>query len=528
VNIYCRGAARIRHMATGEIYEIESDELDWDAVGGDERQMGPEIHYEAILEHPALGELRWSLWEYPIGAENRHETNVGGHGVLEDFEFGLEHDEPEPDDQEGNLDKPGGAEEPKQTFRFIRGSDADSREYDWVEGADIVRKALAESLNAKNVAFLLGAGCSSLRVNNAEVGIPTMAPLAAEFTKTRKEDVADFPTIAERKVFVEQLGIDISAKEYARNLERLMELLHSLRFALERSALEVSKKQLIAVVSVIKKVQAFLWEKCTKGAFAVGDRGVLNLYETFYRKLVLRDRSLPRPWVFTTNYDLFNETAMDRLGLPYANGFSGVVERRFNPATFRYALAEQLDLTSRKWSAVDGFVYLCKIHGSISWTEDDHGLFPIRETAASEVPGKVMIYPTPGKQNASLGSPYADLFREFQSRVVREQSVLFTMGYAFGDEHINNIIYQALTIPTFRLVIFVDPNLDGDIAKLKALNDPRIWIIGGEGPEAGRKAHYFDTIIEQFMPQRPSERIDEAVRKVLDAMAPSQKKEEQE
>ncbi|MFX9061812.1 hypothetical protein ABTN34_18825, partial [Acinetobacter baumannii] len=79
--------------------------------------------------------------------ENRHETNVGGHGVLEDFEFGLEHDEPEPDDQEGNLDKPGGAEEPKQTFRFIRGSDTDSREYDWVEGADIVRKALAESLN---------------------------------------------------------------------------------------------------------------------------------------------------------------------------------------------------------------------------------------------------------------------------------------------------------------------------------------------------------------------------------------------
>ncbi|MER8349327.1 SIR2 family protein, partial [Acinetobacter baumannii] len=82
---------------------------------------------------------------------------------------------------------------------------------------------------------------------------------------------------------------------------------------------------------------------------------------------------------------------------------------------------------------MDGFVYLCKIHGSISWTEDDHGLYPIRETAVSkgQEPGKVMIYPTPAKQNSSLGSPYADLFREFQSRIVREQSVLFTMGYAF-------------------------------------------------------------------------------------------------
>jgi hypothetical protein len=225
--------------------------------------------------------------------------------------------------------------------------------------------------------------------------------------------------------------------------------------------------------------------------------------------------------VFTTNYDLFNETAMDRLGLPYANGFSGVIERRFNPATFRYALAEQLDLTSRKWSAVDGFVYLCKLHGSISWTEDDHGLFPIRELWPTDAPSKVMIFPTPAKQNSSLGSPYADLFREFQSRIVREQSVLITAGYAFGDEHLNNIIYQALTIPTFRLIIFADPAAGGDLAKLRALGDPRIWIIGGDGPAPGRRAHYFDTIIEHFLPQRPVERVDEAVRKVLEAMASS-------
>ena len=55
--------------------------------------------------------------------------------------------------------------------------------------------------------------------------------------------------------------------------------------------------------------------------------------------------------------------------------------------------------------------------------------------------------------------------------------------------------------------------------KLRALNDPRIWIIGGDGPQEGRKAHYFDTIIEEFMPQRPSERIDEAVKKVIEAMS---------
>lgn len=410
------------------------------------------------------------------------------------------------------------------TFSFFRGIENDTTdEMEWPDGADVVRKALAESLNAKNVAFLLGAGCSSKWVAGKEVGIPTMAPLAKEFTMQREDDQDPFPSTAERKVLQDELGIDIGSADYARNLERLMELLFSLRFSLTASSLPESAKKLKVVNSLIKKVQKYLWEKCTNGAFANGDATVLSLYESFYRTLVLRDRSLPRPWIFTTNYDLFNETAMDRLGLPYANGFSGVVERRFNPATFRYALAEQIDLTNRKWSAVDGFVYLCKIHGSISWTEDNHGLFPIRETAVPKEPGKVMIYPTPAKQNSSLGSPYADLFREFQSRIVRDQSVLFTMGYAFGDEHINNIIYQALTIPTFRLVIFADPEVKGEIAKLRDLNDPRIWIIGGNGREAGRKAHYFDTIVEEFMPQRPSERIDDAIRQVLEAMNPNKR-----
>lgn len=404
-------------------------------------------------------------------------------------------------------------------FKFLRGGDTRPGILTWPDGAEVVRKSLAESMNAKNVAFLLGAGCSSSWSDVGEVGIPTMAPLAKEFTKIRDPDDPAFPTKAERIELDELFGIDIGAAEYSRNLERLMELLFSMRFVLKRSSRDTAARGLSLIDRLIEKVQAFLWERCTNGAFAMGNGTVLSLYETFYRKLVLRDRSLPRPWIFTTNYDVFSETAMDRLGLPYANGFSGVVERRFNPATFRYALAEQLDVSSRKWSAVDGFVYLCKLHGSITWTEDDHGLFPIRETAPGKLPGKVMIYPTPAKQNSSLGSPYSDLFREFQSRVVREQSVLFTMGYAFGDEHLNNIIYQALTIPTFRLVIFVDPELEGEIAKLRALEDPRIWIVGGEGREIGRKAHYFDTVVEEFMPQRPTERIDEAVRKVLETMA---------
>ena len=425
--------------------------------------------------------------------------------------------------------------EEERKFQFLRDGDAEPSELDWNKGIESARKAISEAMNAKNIAFLLGAGCSSLMRDKKELGIATMAPLAKEFCgETIEARAAGFysdpPVVGAAPApwrltkgeldYLDALGIDL-AKDYSRNLERLMEVLFAQRFVLRQSENPALHPYRAVLDGIIKKVQDFLWTRVTQGAFATeGDTTVRDLYERFYKKLVLRDRSLPRPWVFTTNYDHFSELAMDRLGIPYANGFSGVVERRFNPAIFRYALAEQLDVASRKWTAVDAFVYLCKLHGSVTWTEDDHGLFPIKEVWPPESSNQMLIYPTPAKQNSSLGSPYADLFREFQSRIVREQSVLITAGYAFGDEHLNNIIYQALTIPTFRLVIFAAPDTEGEIAKLRALRDPRIWIIGGNGPADGTRAHYFDMIVEHFMPQRPSDRIDDAVRKVLSELAP--------
>ena len=97
MKIYCSGKARIRHSESGEVFEIDSSELDWYSADGDDRAMGLEIHYEAVFEHPELGPLIWGLWEYPIGMENYQNTDVGSHEVIEDFTYGLEHEE-EPDE----------------------------------------------------------------------------------------------------------------------------------------------------------------------------------------------------------------------------------------------------------------------------------------------------------------------------------------------------------------------------------------------------------------------------------------------
>jgi hypothetical protein len=234
---------------------------------------------------------------------------------------------------------------------------------------------------------------------------------------------------------------------------------------------------LLVAESTIGKIELFILHKCLDGRFASGDRSVAGLYEKFYRKLVYRDRTLPRPWIFSTNYDLFSERALDKLGIAYCNGFSGVIDRSFNPATFKYALAEQLDVSSRKWAVVDNYLYLCKLHGSVNWIANaGSGIYGIREVQAPVADGtqeRTLIYPSPLKHHATLASPYTDLFREFQSRIVREQTILVTLGYSFGDEHINAIIHQALTVPTFRLVVFGSKRNAG-IMQLIDLDDPRV------------------------------------------------------
>lgn len=413
-----------------------------------------------------------------------------------------------------------------EQFSFQKGKDnvvrpKDDKAFDWDEAAGIVRSQLGDALNARNLAFLLGSGCSSFAKEGTQVGIPTMGPMAASFFKGGGADEsADYITVAERKTLKDWLGLEIDSNRFTGNLERLMEALYGARFVLDGTAEEGPAKLAITVNSVIGKVTRHVLASCTSGSFASGDDTVLNLYQAFYQKLLFRDRSLPRPWVFTTNYDLFNERAMDRRGIPYCNGFSGVVERRFNPATFRYSLAEQLDITSRKWTAVDSFVYLCKLHGSVNWIEDGETLFPVRELmdAPADHSARVLIYPTPAKQSASFASPYADLFREFQGRIVRDQSVLVTVGYSFGDEHINNIIFQALTIPNFRLIAFVADDAVGVLGELRALGDPRVWMVGSDSIFAVRPAHYFHAFVENFMPELPGNKIEDAVTSVLNTL----------
>jgi hypothetical protein len=398
-------------------------------------------------------------------------------------------------------------------------------------GLKKIQDSFLKVLDNKNLSFLLGCGCSSYKVESEsfkEIGIPVMTQLANEFYS-----LSEFKE--PKEWLKKELSIDVAHLNFASNLENFLSTLHSLSFY--HSKINETKKDDLAVkkfseLSVAEKidhiiVQArdFLLEKCLnienskteKGKDCI-DKPLIEIYKQFYRKLLSRNSTLPRLSIFTTNYDLYSERAMDLLGIHYVNGFTGGINKFFNPAIFNYALAEKMDLSQSKWSVIDNFFYLYKIHGSVNWIEEDgeNKLFKVKEIqepAIDILKGKdnIMIHPTPLKYNASLGSPYSDLFREFQKKLMQNNNILVTIGYSFSDEHINNLIFQAFTIPSFRLIVIGEPTETNAIGKLMKLNDSRIWIIGEKWPSDKTDyvpLHFFKRFVEQVLPDLTAEDLD--------------------
>lgn len=400
-------------------------------------------------------------------------------------------------------------------------------------GAQIkkLQDAFLKVLDNKNLSFLLGSGCSSYKIegeNFKEVGISVMAPLAEEFYCS--------PDFIEQKAWLEtELSIKVSHLNFATNLETLLSTLHSLSFYHSKTEETESKNETAGKFSELKRtekinsiiIQArnFLLKKCLNEENSMNDKKkesidnpLIELYKQFYRKLLTRNATLPRLNIFTTNYDLYSERAMDLLGIHYVNGFTGGISKFFNPAIFNYALAEKMDLSQSKWSVIDNFFYLYKIHGSVNWIEADgeNKLFKVKEIQETlfeqlKEMDSIMIHPTPLKYNASLGSPYSDLFREFQKKLMQNNNILVTIGYSFSDEHINNLIYQAFTIPSFRLIVVGEPTKTNAIGKLLELNDSRVWIIGEKWPvgkDNYTPLYFFKRFVEEVLPDLTAEDLD--------------------
>lgn len=364
-----------------------------------------------------------------------------------------------------------------------------------------LKAKLREFFNLKNVNFLFGSGTS----NGA---IPTMDGLYNElkFTDEEKELKEAF---------------DCIYRKIGKNLEKCLSVMYASR-AYHEGIDGKDEKGKVDIESCLKiyerlieKVEKHIFTEISIGFDKEEEQKVLGYYKTFYQKLALRSKDNSRIRVFTTNNDLFNETALDALNIHYINGFGGGLRRFFNPALFNYTWSKRMDTSIDKYEPAEDMVYLYKIHGSVNWKETEaleNNYFEIEEVSLERAKekGAVLIYPTPTKQDKSLGSPYVDLFREFQHKLLEPHSVLFIMGYSFSDRHVNEIIYRALaTNSTLNVVIFgrKPKEIEHKEKPIFFIDDNRIFTItgevdgkGGNGKDKGRIVHHFDYVVNELLP----------------------------
>lgn len=292
------------------------------------------------------------------------------------------------------------------------------------------------------------------------------------------------------------------------------------------------KKSLFAICDVhdretsekdLKRIRA-------KGLEEEFKRNKYLFHEKFLKSLMQRPLNLQRANIFTSNYDLAFEYAFDNLGVKYIDGFSGFHHRYFKPETFNYDIFYPGSTTAGKVQRIEKVVRYFKLHGSISWVNDNQhtpsNIYGIEEMPIELIKrkalennnslyGNLMIYPTAVKKSYTLDLPYSELFRHFAHCISQPQSVLFTIGYSFYDEHFNDIIYQALSNPTFTLVIidFNGCEKSAEIKRLKDLNDPRIIII--EGHFLGDFLTLANTLMPDFMDTSSEDKVTKTLNNLL-------------
>lgn len=355
-----------------------------------------------------------------------------------------------------------------------------------------IKAKVAEFFNIKNIHFLFGAGVSS-------PATPIMKGLYRSVVlKIVREKNEDLDKYGEAYKEFRSIRNRVDDKG---NLEEILGILYANRTYLEGNRNKVEEYEVCT--NLIELIEEDIFNNINADLEKEASIETLGYYKAFYQKLAFRNRDLSRLNIFTTNNDLFNEHALDSLNINYINGFSGGLNCYFNPAMYNHTFSKRMDTSIERYEPVDNVVNLFKIHGSVNWIEDtkkENSFFKIKEIfpPKREKEGAVLIYPTPTKQNKSLGSPYVELFREFQRRLLLPHSVLFVIGYSFSDEHVNNIIYQALaTNSSINVVILNSLNKNA----ISESDDKRIFRIWGKDSN-GASIHYFNYLVNNLLPDK--------------------------
>ena len=228
--------------------------------------------------------------------------------------------------------------------------------------------------------------------------------------------------------------------------------------------------------------------------------------QSFLLSFASRTASRERLHVFTTNYDRLIEHACDLAGVRIIDRFVGALSPVFRASRIEVDVHYNPPGIRGEPRFMEGVVRLTKLHGSLDWLFDkeQRRIFrsgipfgaPADHTDMPRTPvDTVMIYPNAAKDVETTQYPYAELFRDFAAAVCRPNAVVVTYGYGLGDDHVNRVLLDMLTIPSTHLVIIVHSADDRLKWFAERTRDAQVSLLVGE--------HFGDlsTLIENYLPK---------------------------
>lgn len=236
-----------------------------------------------------------------------------------------------------------------------------------------------------------------------------------------------------------------------------------------------------------------------------------NCLISFLMSFASRTGTRDRVNIFTTNYDRLIEEAADLAGLHLLDRFVGNLSPVFRASRLNLDLHYNPPGIRGEPRYLEGVARFTKLHGSLDWVQIGNlirkiGLpFGAKDLAPYlDAPGlkdasefNMMVYPNSAKDRETAAYPYVELFRDFAAAVCRPNSTVVTYGYSFGDEHINRVIQDMLTIPSTHLVIIAYNDCLGRIREfyIKTARADQISLL--LGPDVAS----VDILTKKFLPK---------------------------
>jgi hypothetical protein len=291
-------------------------------------------------------------------------------------------------------------------------------------------KFLSQSLSndKKPLSFFISAGCP-LGVTMPDGEWPLIPAIKELSQKVNAELIKEGKADLRYAEFLEEIKKDSKDHE---NIELVLSFARSLKdVSLGGEARGFTNKELIEIEKEICSYIAKL--------INVELPKDITPYHKFASWIASIDRDKPIE-IFTTNYDLLIEQALEETYVPYFDGFVGARNSFFD------LRAIESNSIPKHWTR------LWKIHGSLNWYQSKNA---VHRSTGSNIQDQEshLIYPSHLKYDQSRKMPYLALIDHLTNSIKSEPAIQITSGYSFNDEHINDAILNALKANPTSIVI---------------------------------------------------------------------------